>query len=193
MNHKTEKDYQHKMITIPNALSLFRLVLIPVFLWLYCGRKEYLWSAFVLFLSGVTDVLDGWIARQFHMISDFGKALDPVADKLTQAAVLLSLVTRFPLMAVLLVLFVLKECIVGVSGLVIIHKTRKVYGADWHGKVNTCLLYLMVTLHIIWYDIPAIISDILLCICFIMMTISLVLYCIRNIGILKNQKSDIVG
>ena len=97
---------QKKIVTIPNILSFFRLCLIPVIIWLYIGEKNYLWAGIVLILSGATDLADGFIARHFHMISDLGKVLDPVADKLTQAAMLFCLCTRFPLMILPLVLMI---------------------------------------------------------------------------------------
>ena len=79
---------KNKILTIPNLLSLFRLCLIPVFMWLYCVEKNYLWTGIILIISGLTDTVDGFVARHFNMISDLGKILDPVADKLTQAAML---------------------------------------------------------------------------------------------------------
>ena len=73
--------YQKKIITIPNILSFFRLCLIPVIVWLYTVKQDYLWTLLILLLSAITDIVDGIIARKFNMISDFGKAFDPVADK----------------------------------------------------------------------------------------------------------------
>lgn len=189
MKSKTENEYTHKMITIPNAMSVFRLLLIPLFVWLYCAKEEYWYAALVLFISGMTDIIDGWIARKFNMISEFGKALDPIADKLTQMAVLICLVTRFPMVLVLVILFVIKEFIMGITGLLVIRKTGRVYGADWHGKVNTFLLYLIIAIHVVWPAIPVALSDTLLCICFATMTASLVLYVMRNCRILKGKEA----
>lgn len=75
--------YQKKILTIPNILSFFRLCLIPVIIWLYTEKQDYFWTLLVLLLSAVTDIVDGIIARKCNMISDFGKAFDPIADKLT--------------------------------------------------------------------------------------------------------------
>ena len=83
-----EEKYKHKIITIPNILTFFRLLLIPVIVWLYLVKKDPIWTMAVLALSGITDIVDGIIARKCNMISDFGKAFDPVADKLTQIAML---------------------------------------------------------------------------------------------------------
>ena len=176
---------QSKILTIPNLLSFFRLCLIPVFMWLYCVEKNYLWTGIVLIISGLTDTVDGIIARKFNMISDLGKVLDPIADKVTQAAMLFCLLTRFPLMIAPLALMVVKEFFMGVTGLLVIQKTGKVFGADWHGKVNTWLLYAMMILHVFWYNIPDVVSKVLIGICVVMMLISLVLYGRHNLQALR--------
>ena len=181
---------QSRILTIPNLLSFFRLCLIPVFMWLYCVEKNYLWTGIILILSGLTDTVDGIIARKFNMISDLGKVLDPIADKLTQAAMLFCLLTRFPLMIAPLALMVVKEFFMGVTGLLVIRKTGEVFGADWHGKVNTWLLYAMMILHVFWYNIPDTVSRVLIGICVIMMLISLVLYGRHNLKALKETEPE---
>ena len=181
---------QSKILTIPNLLSFFRLCLIPVFMWLYCVEKNYLWTGIVLIISGLTDTVDGIIARKFNMISDLGKVLDPIADKVTQAAMLFCLLTRFPLMIAPLALMVVKEFFMGVTGLMVIQKTGKVFGADWHGKVNTWLLYAMMILHVFWYNIPDIVSKVLIGICVVMMLISLVLYGRHNLKALRETGTE---
>ncbi len=173
--------YTNKIITIPNLLSLFRLLLIPVIVWLYCVAKEPLFTGYVLILSGLTDIVDGFIARRFHMISNVGKVLDPIADKLTQAAMLFCLLFRFPLIWCPLLLLIIKELFMGISGLLIIKRTGKVLGAHWHGKAATCLLYAMMILHTFWYNIPSLVSDSFILACAGMIVLSLVLYAIRNI------------
>ena len=183
-----KKDYQNKIITIPNLMSAFRLCLVPVFVWLYCVKQNYFWTTLTLMLSGLTDIVDGIIARKFHMISNLGKILDPIADKLTQIAMLFCLVSRFPYMVCPLVVLVAKEFFDGVTGLMVIHKTGKVEGAEWHGKVLTVLLYLMMLVHLIWYDIPTAVSNILILACVAMMVISLVLYGKYRIQIIRKKK-----
>ena len=181
---------QSKILTIPNLLSFFRLCLIPVFMWLYCVEKNYLWTGIILIISGLTDTVDGIIARKFNMISDLGKVLDPIADKVTQAAMLFCLLTRFPLMIAPLALMVVKEFFMGVTGLLVIQKTGKVFGADWHGKVNTWLLYAMMILHVFWYNIPDVVSKVLIGICVVMMLISLMLYGRHNLKALRETGTE---
>lgn len=188
MEPNTTEKYQKKILTIPNILSFFRLCLIPVIVWLYCLKKDYGWTAFTLALSGLTDVADGIIARRFHMVSDFGKAFDPVADKLTQIAMLYCLVTRFPLMLVPLILLTVKEILAAVLNTLASKKTGRVMAAVWHGKLNTVLLYTVMLVHVIWGNIPPLASNLLIGACTAMMLVSAVLYSIRSIRALTNRK-----
>lgn len=179
-----------RILTVPNLLSFFRLCLIPVFMWLYCVERNYVWTGIMLILSGVTDTVDGFVARHFNMTSDLGKILDPIADKLTQAAMLFCLLTRFPLMIAPLGLMVFKEFFMGVSGYLVIRRTGKVFGADWHGKVNTWLLYAMMILHVFWYNIPKSVSGVMIALCVVMMLISLVLYGRHNMNALRDAEEE---
>ena len=180
-----QKDYSKKILTIPNALSLFRLLLIPVMIRLYCWEKQYKLTTLVLFVSGVTDVVDGFIARRFNMVSDFGKAFDPVADKLTQISVLYCLVSRFKYMLIPLVMLVVKEAVAGVLNLVAFKKTGVVIQAVWHGKLNTVLLYSMLFVHVIWYTIPFALSNVFVAVCTAMMILSAILYARLSLATIK--------
>lgn len=190
MNEHTTPERENRIITIPNILSVCRILMIPVFIWAYSCRKEYPLAFLILCLSGITDLVDGFIARTFHMVSNLGKALDPLADKLTQGAVLLCLGSRYPQMLFLAGLLVAKEIITGLMSLSAIHKTKEVKGADWHGKVTTCLLYFTMLLHILWGGIPQTASVLLTVLCVIMMAVSFVMYFRRNVTLLRNGGSS---
>ena len=166
----------HKILTIPNLLSLLRLALIPLMMWLYLEQQEYVWTFVVLVLSGITDTLDGFIARKYNMISEFGKAFDPVADKLTQVAMLHCLGTTFPEIRYLLALLVIKEFISGIMSIISIQKTGQVQGAEWHGKVTTVLLYVLIADRMI----PGLLSMVLMILTAGMMVLSMVLYVQRH-------------
>lgn len=185
-----EQNTRKQLFTIPNLLSLLRLCMIPLIIWLYCTQKNYALTAVVLVLSGLTDMVDGYIARRFNMVTDLGKALDPVADKLTQASVMFCLLSRFRMMLVPLLLLIFKEVCNGVISLVVIKKTGKVCGADWHGKVCTWLLYAMMFVHIVWFDISREWSTALISICVIMMTFSFALYMVRNYKMLTKEVTN---
>ncbi len=144
----------------------------------------------VLLLSGITDIVDGIIARKCNMVSDFGKAFDPVADKLTQMAMLFCLVFRFKYMLVPLVLLVVKEVFTGITALVSIKKTSTVKGAVWHGKLTTVALYSLMAIHLIWYNIPRTLSLILIGICSGIMLMSFIMYTIQNFTAIKKGTFD---
>ena len=182
-----KQNIRKQIFTIPNLLSFLRLCMIPLIIWLYCSQENYALTAAMLVLSGITDTVDGFIARRFNMVTDIGKALDPIADKLTQASVMFCLLTRFQMMLIPLLLLIFKELCNGITSLVVIKKTGKVCGADWHGKVCTWLLYAMMFLHIVWFDIPREWSTVLISICVIMMTVSFGLYMIRNYKMLTKE------
>lgn len=186
---KQEKEKtMNKVLTVPNLLSAFRIALLPLFVWIYGVKENYIAAGWILILSGVTDIADGFIARHFHMVSNVGKILDPIADKMTQGIVLICLIFHFPLMLAPLALMALKEIFVGSTGLMVIRRTGHVFGANWHGKIVTCLLDAMLLLHIVWYDIPSEVSNTTIVICIVMMLVSLILYGVRNMRALKEKK-----
>lgn len=175
MNQEQSKE-QNKILTIPNLLSILRICMIPLFVWMYRSKQDYRAAALILLLSGLTDVADGYISRHFHMVSNLGKIIDPVADKLTQAAMLLCLAARFPIMFFLLALLALKEITTGIAALIVIKCTRTVRGADWHGKLTTLMLYSMMILHLLWTNITSAASNLSILSCVVMMLISYALY-----------------
>lgn len=180
-----EMDKRRRALTIPNLLSAFRILLVPVMAALYCGAGNYPLTAGVLLLSGATDVADGYIARRFHMVSDLGKVLDPVADKLTQAAALGCLLTRFEVLWWLLGVMVVKECLMAAMGIFVIRRTGQVYSASWHGKLATCVLYAVIFTHIVWYAIPQSVSAVLVLAGAASILLSLVLYTKEDLGRLR--------
>jgi cardiolipin synthase len=83
-----------RVLTIPNLLSILRLAGVPLFLWLVLGPEADGWALGVLMISGVTDWLDGYLARRLHQTSQLGQILDPVADRLYILAVVFGLAWR---------------------------------------------------------------------------------------------------
>lgn len=133
-----------EIFSIPNLMGYFRILLIPVFCYLYITaetEREYLYAALVVLLSSLTDLFDGKIARDFHMVTELGKALDTIADKLTHAALAICLATRYPMMWALIALMLVKEGYMGVMGLIFLKKGKMLDGAMWFGKVCTAVLF----------------------------------------------------
>lgn len=165
-----------QILTIPNLLSLVRLALIPVTVWLYSYEKNYYAAIGVILLSGATDIIDGWIARHFHMVSDFGKILDPIADKLTQAALLLCLLSKYKLMWGLVILFALCEITKLILGAVIMKKHDEVNSAKWYGKMNTVVIYVTMMLLILFPQMNSVMANVLMLFCGAVMIIAHALY-----------------
>ena len=167
-------------MNIPNALSLLRLLLLPVFAALYLMSGEHpallYWSFAVLALSGVTDSLDGIIARKFNQITDLGKILDPVADKLTHGAIALCLAFRYEAMRYLFVLMVLKEGFMAVMGVINLRHGRKLDGAKWFGKFCTGALFILLFLLVLWPGIPLALANGLIGVVTVIMFLTLCLY-----------------
>ena len=191
-NSETEKAQtnlsRNEIFTVPNILSFCRLAMIPLIVYCYIWLENSLLTAGLLLLSGITDVADGIIARTFNMVSELGKALDPIADKLTQAVVLVCLISKFPYVLAAVVVFAVKEILNGLGNLRLMRSTGKVHGALWHGKISTALLYIVMFIHLVWYTIPPTLSYILISLCIAVMLLSSVLYTIRNI---KSRKENL--
>lgn len=132
---------------IPNILTIIRFLLIPVILF-FIFTGNYI-GAFAFFsLSGITDILDGAIARKFNLISNFGKLMDPLADKLTQISVLASLVFTNIIPVWILVIVILKELIMIIGASFLYGKDVVVY-SKWFGKLATVLFYLAIVFSLI--------------------------------------------
>ncbi|MDZ7835363.1 MAG: CDP-alcohol phosphatidyltransferase family protein [Alkalibacterium sp.] len=131
--------------TVPNLLSYFRLILIPFFVYYYVMAEtamDYRLATGILVLSGFTDAADGFIARKFHLTTKIGQLLDPVADKLTQVAVVSVLMLRWPVFTFLFLLFVIKESYMFFELIRLYRKDLSVDGAKWYGKIATIVFYL---------------------------------------------------
>lgn len=187
MNTPPSENISRKIWTIPNVLSFFRLALIPVFVWLYVWEKNYPATVVVLVVSSLSDLADGFIARRFHMITALGKALDPIADKLTQGIMLICLVSRFSTMWLPLILLAVKESFALISRTVLFRRSGQIYGAVWHGKISTVLLDALLILHVLWYQIPLSVSRACAWVCSAFMLLSFLLYAKELAGRLREK------
>ena len=151
-------------MNIPNMISLLRVGLVPVFVLLY-SQGKILPAMGTLLLSGVSDVLDGAIARRFHMETELGRVLDPAADKLIQAAMMLCASVRFPAVWLLLSLHILRESVLALLGLHVLHVTGRVFSARWYGKGCTALLYAVMIGLLAFPDVPRPMADAALLLC----------------------------
>ena len=137
-------NWKKEILTIPNLLSVFRLALIPVYITIYLNAVEpcdYYLAAGILALSCMTDMIDGYIARRFNMISNMGKFLDPIADKMTQFTLIVCLAFRYPILIWLICLFVVKESFQLIAIGLNLRKKKVLDGALFSGKICTTILF----------------------------------------------------
>lgn len=151
------KDWKKEIRTIPNLLSLMRLALIPVYIVIYLGANEaheYFLAGSILAFSCLTDMIDGKIARQFNMITNLGKLLDPVADKLTQFTLIICLSLKYPPLRSVLILFLIKETFQLAALLINLRNGKALDGALISGKVSTTVLFISFILLVLFPLIP---------------------------------------
>lgn len=152
------KNWKKEIITIPNLLSLLRLLFIPVYISIYLNArtaKQFYAAGIVLGVSCLTDAVDGKIARKFHMSSTLGKILDPLADKITQFALVLCLSMKYPVLNPVLALFVGKELVQLCLGIVYLHRGKMLPGALMEGKICTTVLFISLTSLVVFPEIPS--------------------------------------
>ncbi len=143
-----EKKPRNQNLTVPNALSVLRILIVPPFAWCFL-HDRLAWAVGLLLLSGLSDMLDGLIARKFNQITELGKILDPFADKLTQGVVALCLALKFPMIGPVLGLFIAKELLMLCCALVLLKKHKRPGAAKWYGKAATVMFYVSVSVIVV--------------------------------------------
>ena len=138
---------------VPNALTITRFILIP-FIVIALVKNDYITTFILLTTSGLTDVLDGFIARKFNFISNFGKLIDPLADKSTQVAILTTLALKEIIPIWLIFIIFLKEFAM-IAGASFLYGKELVVSSKWYGKLSTVLFYVAIvsSLAIKYFDI----------------------------------------
>lgn len=165
--------------TIPNILCYIRFLLIPAFVILYIKATtpgEYLRAAIIVFISGMTDFLDGFIARKYHMITDLGKLIDPIADKLTQASLIFVLIVKIKWMYLLLIMFLVLQLFLVIAGLIMLNKGTKLNGSKWFGKISTTVFYAVMLILVAMPTLKYQTTNALMLVCGAFLFLSLLLY-----------------
>ncbi len=170
---------KREWLSIPNLMGYLRLALALVYFFLVVRaqtNKDYYVAAVIIGISMVTDFFDGKIARRFHMVTDLGKVLDPLADKVTLGMIALSFIWRYPLMEKVLLLFLIKEGFMLVAGMLLMKYGWKTDGATRYGKVCTATMYLIGFLLLAKPELSILVVNTLLLIEMIVMVITLFSY-----------------
>ncbi len=179
-----------EIFSIPNILCYFRILLVPVFLYTYFYsdvQQRHLLSATVLLVSSLTDFLDGYIARKYNMITELGKLIDPVADKLTQFVVACTLMYAYPAYILLVIIIVLKDGMLLLVGMYI-YKKKHIHlaQAEMPGKIATAVFF-VVSIMLIAFIVPGILANMMICVTVILMIIAMIYY---GKGLYELSKQD---
>jgi len=198
---KREKKYKERttdeviskdLMTIPNAISFIRILMITPFVALFIS-KMYIPAAIIILMSGLSDCVDGYIARRFHQESELGKILDPLADKLTLIAVGVCLIFIEPFVLPLMVIMVLKDILMLIGGTIVIQKGVIPPKSVWYGKVSTALFYVSVVVIVSMTILNIkneLVSLILLAVTAAFMIFSLVKYAFMFFNIMREVKES---
>ena len=186
----SEDKYKNCIFTIPNLLSLLRFLGVPFIVWSYVTLENSRLAVAILAFGVLTDVADGFIARHFHMISDLGKGLDPAADKLTQAAIMICLLAQHKQMLALIILFTVKEVYVSFCAWLALHYCRRVDSARWFGKLSTSVIYVSCGVLFLFPELPLGAVDALIGLSFALLALSGVLYGRHYHAILRDALRD---
>lgn len=176
-------------MNLPNRLTVLRVILVPVFIIFLMLKSiphnDYIALA-IFIIASLTDMLDGKIARKYNLITDFGKFMDPLADKLLVCSALICLIELSRIKAWMVVVIIAREFIISGFRLIAAEKGT-VIAAGWLGKIKTVFQMVAVCLLIANIPVLYIPTQIILWIAVIMTVVSLVDYIIKNKGVLSGE------
>lgn len=179
-------------MNLPNKLTIFRVILIPFFLYFLLvdsyGFTGKIIALAIFAIASLTDFLDGYIARKYHMVTNFGKFMDPMADKLLVSSALIAFVQMSLLPAWIVIVLIAREFII--SGFRLVASDNGlVLAASWWGKFKTVFQMFMCLFLIINLDYPAVnvIETILIYASLVLSIISLLDYLIKNRKVLADK------
>ena len=181
-------------MNLPNKLTILRIVLVPLFVALLLIPAipyNEIWAILVFSLASLTDMLDGKIARKYNLVTNFGKFMDPIADKLLVCSAMICLVEKGALPAWIVIIIIGREFIISGFRLVASDKGVVIAASYW-GKFKTTFQMLMViviifniNLQLGWLNI---LGTILIYVALVLTVVSLIDYIAKNKDVLKDQK-----
>lgn len=190
-NKEKKVDFRY-IFTIPNILSYLRILMIPPFMYLFLKGK-YIESAIVIVLSGLSDCIDGFLARRLNQITQLGKMIDPVADKLTLIAVGVCLSVTEPMIIPVIFILALKDILMLIGASVLLKKHIMPVASAWYGKVGTVCFYVSVAAIVVFdiilkFENFGIVSFIMLSVTAVIMIYSLIRYYLIFRALIKEAK-----
>ncbi len=164
-------------MNVPNVLSIFRLIMVPVFIVVFFSGTENAskFAGLIFAIAFFTDVLDGYIARKYNMITSLGKILDPLADKCMTAAALISITIKGIIPVWIVIIFVIKEVLMGLGALMMYRRLDEVIPSTVIGKLAT-VVFFITCLSLMLFEIPHPTSTVMITVALILTLCALVYY-----------------
>lgn len=184
-----------KLKYIPNILSVIRIILVFVFIYLFfADYPNNLIAALLIFLlAGATDIVDGYLARKYNWITDVGKIIDPLADKMMQCTVLVCMLIKKLLPVWLVIPFIVKELVILTGGFFVSKKISKVVVSNIFGKATVVLFYAAIVVCMLARDYlrsNVIVLNILSAVVLIAAMLALINYAIAAAKNIKETRSS---
>lgn len=142
---------------VPNILTIIRFCFVPIIITLL-ANGNYIGAIVTFSLSGLTDILDGTIARKYNFITDFGKLMDPLADKITQLSMLCMLTIKNIIPLWIIVVVAIKEFLM-VCGASFLYGKEMVVSSRWYGKLATVLFYIAIVISLVLKQFESVILE----------------------------------
>lgn len=181
------------LVTVPNLLTYLRFLLVAPFIFFFLN-KNYIAAALCIGFSGLSDCLDGFLARKLDQVTSLGKILDPIADKVTLVSVAVCMVIYMPSLLPIMLVMIGKEFLMLLGGLILLIMKITPPPARWYGKVATVIFYLSVCTIIFLKAAFNITNDMLITVTFIVtaafMVFALVMYAALIVKQIKAEKQE---
>lgn len=185
-------DTLKRNFTIPNILSFIRILIIVPLVISFLNER-FIESGIYLLISGLSDMFDGAIARKFNQITQLGKILDPIADKLTLIAVVICLAILFPNVWPIVIILISKDVLMLIGGAILLCMKIRPPAAKWYGKVATAIFYTsittMVCLSAIFSYTNDVLDIVLMGLTLISMIVAFISYAIIFVRLVKNRNN----
>jgi len=193
VKNESQKQTLSYIFNVPNTLSFLRILLVPFMAYFLLNNQIFL-AFLMVALSGLSDAFDGYFARKLNQVTELGKMLDPIADKLTQVVATVCIAVKFPQLIGILVVCLIKEVLMSMGAAYLMHKNKKPGAARWYGKAATVLFYFSVAVIVLmdaFFTVEPkvfyVVSGVLLGLTAVMMLYAFVRYGMMFLQLLKSE------
>ena len=179
-------------MNIPNALSLLRLLLVPVFAIVFFGDhpSSLYWAGGIYLFAGVTDIVDGYIARKYNQITKLGRILDPLADKLMQITAFVCLAVAGMIPVWVIVILAAKELTLVLGGAIVLKRVKDVPPSNVYGKAASTVFY-FITIAVIVFPMSEILKIGLLTGALCLSVLALIMYSYKSKQFLQKKRKSL--